>query len=40
MLRSVIEKASRNINLSEDEMIYAMNDIMEGKASKLRSEAY
>lgn len=34
MLRSVIEKASRNINLSEDEMIYAMNDIMEGKASQ------
>lgn len=34
MLRSVIEKASKNINLSQDEMIYAMNDIMEGKASQ------
>ncbi|NMB15020.1 MAG: anthranilate phosphoribosyltransferase [Gallicola sp.] len=34
MLKTAVEKASKNVNLSEDEMIYAMNDIMEGKASQ------
>lgn len=33
MIQKIIEKLIRKINLSEDEMIYTMNDIMEGKCS-------